>query len=113
MRKTWKQWQIFKIKKQCDFTECGNWRGITLTFVVSNVFCKVLIDIMRDGVNSNLRYEKAGFRYGRGKTTESVCSKDRTVLRISSRYKDRILSDDQELKEVDKYNYLSAIYIDI
>ena len=48
------------------------------------------------------------------KTTESICNKDRTkkkktqVLRINSKYKNRILTDDQELKEVDKYNYLGA-----
>ena len=30
------------------------------------------------------------------------------VLRINSQYKNRILTDDQELKEVDKYNYLGA-----
>ena len=30
------------------------------------------------------------------------------VLRINSKCKNRILIDDQELKEVDKYNYLGA-----
>ena len=36
-------------------------------------------------------------------------NKEKTqVLRINSKYKNRILIDDQELKEVDKYNYLGA-----
>ena len=53
--KTWKQGLIIKIPKKGDLTECGNWRGITLTSVTSKVFGRVLIDRMRDGVNSKLR----------------------------------------------------------
>ena len=64
--KTWKQGLIFKIPKKGDVTECGNWRGITLTFVLSKAFGRVLIDRIRDGVNSKLRNEQAGFRSGRG-----------------------------------------------
>ena len=41
--------------------------------------------------------------------TEQRKNKNKTqVLRINSKYKNRILTDDQELKEVDKYNYLGA-----
>ena len=58
MLKTWKQGLIVKISKKCDLTECGNWRGITLTSI-------------RDGVNSKLRDEQAGFRSGRG-TVEHI-----------------------------------------
>ena len=55
-------------------------------------------------------------RANKAKTTESICSKDRTmnkqtktqILRINSKCENRILIDDQELKEVDKYNDLSA-----
>ena len=47
----------------------GNWRGITLTSVPSKLFGRVLID--RDGVNSKLRDEQAGFRSGRG-TVEQI-----------------------------------------
>ena len=50
--KTWKQGLIVKILKKGDLTECGNWRGITLTYVPSKVFGRVLIDRIRDGVNS-------------------------------------------------------------
>ena len=54
MPKTWKKRLIIKISKG-DLTECGNWRGITLTSVPSKVFGRVLIDRIRDGVNSKLR----------------------------------------------------------
>ena len=49
-----------------DLTECGNWRGITLTSVPSKVFRRVLVDRIRDGVNNKLRDEQAGFRSERG-----------------------------------------------
>ena len=71
MPKTWKQGLIVKIPKKGDLTECRNWRGITLTSVPSKVFERVLIDGIRNGVNSTLRYEQAGFRSGRG-TVEQI-----------------------------------------
>ena len=64
--KTWKQGLIIKILRKGDLTECGNWRGITLTSVPSTVHGRVLIDRIRDGVNSKLRDEQVGFRRGRG-----------------------------------------------
>ena len=45
--------------------------GITLTSVPSKVFGRVLIDRIRDGVNSKLREEQAGFRGGRS-TVEQI-----------------------------------------
>ena len=69
--KTWKQGLIVKIQKKGDLTECGNWRGITLTCIPSKVFGRVLIDRIKDRVNSKLRDEEAGFRSGRG-TVEQI-----------------------------------------
>ena len=47
------------------------------------------------------------------KTTEArtglrINKKKTQILRINSKCENRILIDDQELKEVDKYNYLGA-----
>ncbi len=64
----WKQGLIVKIPKKGDLTECGNWRGITLTSVPSKVFGIVLINRIRNGVNSKLRDEQA-FRIGRGRVS--------------------------------------------
>ena len=64
--KTWKQGLIVKMPKKVDLTECGNWGGITLTSVPSKVFRRVLIDRIRDGVNSKLRDKQTVFRSGRG-----------------------------------------------
>ena len=55
--KTWKQGLSVKILKKGDLTEYRNWRGIILTSVPSKVFGRVLIDRIRDGVNSKLRDE--------------------------------------------------------
>ena len=70
MPKTWKQRLIVKIPKEGDLTEFGNWRGITLIYVPSKVFGRVLIDRIRDGVNSKLRDEQASFRSGRGRVEQ-------------------------------------------
>ena len=71
MPKTWKQGLFVKIPQQGDLTECENLKGITLTSVPSKVFGRVLIDRIRDGVNSKLRDEQAGLRSGRG-TVEHI-----------------------------------------
>ena len=62
--KAWKQGLIVKLPKKGDLSECGNWRGITLTSVPSKVFGRVLIDRIGQGVDSKLRDEQAGFRRG-------------------------------------------------
>ena len=71
VQKTWKQGLIFKIPKKGYLTEYGNWRGISLTSVPSKAFGRVLIDRIRDGVNSKLREGQADFRSGRG-TVEHI-----------------------------------------
>ena len=59
MPKMWKQGLIVKIPKKGDLTEFGNWRGITLTYVPSKVFGRVLIDRIRDGVERRTsRFQK-------------------------------------------------------
>ena len=69
--KAWKQGLIVKIPKKGDLSECGNWRGISLTSVPSKVFGRVIIDRIRNGVDTKLRDEQAGFRRGRG-TVEQI-----------------------------------------
>ena len=69
--KVWKQGLIVKLPKKGDLSECGNWRGITLTSVPSKVFGRVLIDRIGQGVDSKLRDEQAGFRRGRS-TVEQI-----------------------------------------
>ena len=53
--KAWKQGLIVKLAKKGNLSECGNWRGITLTSLPSEVFGRVLIDRIGQGVDSKLR----------------------------------------------------------
>ena len=62
-----------KIIKKWDLRDCNKWRGVTLVHVpvISKVFCRMIIDLIKKGVDRKLRKEQAGFRPGRG-TTEHI-----------------------------------------
>ena len=62
----WKSGIIVKIPKKGDLSECGNWRGITLSPIVFKIFGKVLLNRLEPVVEHILRDEQAGFRKGRG-----------------------------------------------
>ena len=79
--KTWKQGLIVKLPKKGDLSECGNWRGITLTSVPSKEFGRVLIDRIGQGVDSKLRDEQAGFRRGRS-TVEQISVLRNIVVQV-------------------------------
>lgn len=57
---------IVTIPKQGDFSECGNWKGITLSPGALKIFCKVLFKRMASVLDGHLRDEQAGFKRGRG-----------------------------------------------
>ena len=49
----WKNGVIVKVPKKGDLSDCGNWRGITLSPIALKIFCKVLlnrIELVLDGV---------------------------------------------------------------
>ena len=61
----WRKSLIVKIPKKGDLTVCDNYRGISLLSVPGKIFCRILIDCIRNGVDETLRQEQAGFRRGR------------------------------------------------
>ena len=61
----WKISLIVKIPKKGDLTLCDNYIGISLLSVPPKVFCMVIIDRLKDGVEAKLRNEQAAFRKGR------------------------------------------------
>jgi len=69
--KSWTRGLIIKIPKAGNLKDCKNWRGITLLPVVSKVMGRILINRIRDAVDSSLREEQAGFRQGRN-TIEQI-----------------------------------------
>ena len=66
----WKRGIIVKLPKKGDSSVCGNWRGINLLSVPGKIFCRVLLQRIRQGVDKRLREEQAGFRSGRSCTDQ-------------------------------------------
>jgi len=62
---TWKKGIIVKLPKKGDLSLCGNWRGINLLSVPGKIFCRVLLQRIKQGIDKQLREEQAGFRSGR------------------------------------------------
>ena len=71
----WKKGIIVKLPKKGDLSVCDNWRGINLLSVPRKIFCRVLLQRIRQGVDKRLREEQAGFKSGR------LCSGQIFVLR--------------------------------
>ena len=67
----WRKGLIVKLRKRGNFTECDNWRGITLIPVIMKIFGSAIINRIRVGVDNKLRNEQAGYRQGRN-TTEQI-----------------------------------------
>ena len=61
----WNKGLIVKIQKKGDLQNCDNWRGITLLSMLSNIFCRVLLNRIEEAIDVNLRQEQAGFRRGK------------------------------------------------
>jgi len=76
---------ICKIFKKGDMRDCNNWRGVTLLPVVSKVFCRMMIERMKNGVDKRLRKEQAGFRPRRS-TTEQIFTL-RNILEQTSEWR--------------------------
>ena len=66
----WKRVIIVKLPKRGDLSVCGNWRGINLLSVSGKIFCRVLLQRVRQSIERTLREEQAGFRSGRGCTDQ-------------------------------------------
>lgn len=71
MPRDWKKSMIAKIPKSGDLTRCDNSRGISLLSIPGKVFCRVLIERVKKGVEEKLRNEQAAYRKGHG-TSEQI-----------------------------------------
>ncbi|VDO93894.1 unnamed protein product [Schistosoma margrebowiei] len=76
--KIWDEEQVplIKIPKKGDFSNCDNYRGITLLSIPGKVFNRILLNRMKDSVDAQLRDQQAGFRKDRS------CSDQIATLRI-------------------------------
>ena len=71
MPEVWKKGFIVKIFKKGDLRDCNNWRGVTLLPVISKIFCKMMLERIKIGIDKKLRKKQAGFRPKRS-TTEQI-----------------------------------------
>ena len=58
----WKLGLLVKLPKKGDLSLCTNWRGIMLLTISSKVLCRIILERMKDALDSRLQDEQAGFR---------------------------------------------------
>ena len=68
--KVWKR-GLVRVFKKGDLRECNNWRAVTLLPVINKIFCRMLLERIKKGVDKKLRKEQAEFRPKRS-TTEQI-----------------------------------------
>ena len=61
----WKEGYLIKLSKKGDLSNCTNYRGITLLDVSGKVFNWVLLNRMKDEIDTKFRDQQAGFRKDR------------------------------------------------
>ncbi|VDP55385.1 unnamed protein product [Schistosoma margrebowiei] len=66
----WKEGYLIKIPKKGDLSKCENYRGMTLLSIPGKVFNKVVLNRMKDAVDSQVRDQQAGFRKDRSCTDQ-------------------------------------------
>ncbi|KAK4470008.1 hypothetical protein MN116_000037, partial [Schistosoma mekongi] len=57
----WKEGYFIKIPKKVDLSNCENYRDITLLSVLGKVFNRVLLNRLKDPIDTQLRDQQAGF----------------------------------------------------
>ena len=50
----WKKRLIVKIFKRGDLRDCNNWRGVTLLPIISKIFCRVMLERIKIGIDKML-----------------------------------------------------------
>lgn len=63
--KDWQKGLLVKLPKKGDKSNCNNWRGITLLSIPSKILCSIILQRMKEEIDSKLRDEQAGFRQER------------------------------------------------
>ena len=61
----WKEGYLIKLPKKGALSNCANYRGVTLLGVSGKVFNRVLLNRMKDEVDTKFRDNQAGFRKDR------------------------------------------------
>ena len=64
----WKHGYLVKLPKKGDLGLCNNWRGIMLLSIPSKVFCRIILERLKDALDKQLRCNQAGFSKDRSCT---------------------------------------------
>ncbi|GFR83528.1 retrovirus-related Pol polyprotein from type-1 retrotransposable element R2 [Elysia marginata] len=65
MQAEWREGIVIKLPKKGDLSNCNNYRGIMLLSVPGNVFNRVILERLKEAVDTLLRDQQAGFRKNR------------------------------------------------
>lgn len=66
----WKEGYIIKLPKKGDLSKCDNYRGIPLLSIPGKVFNRIILNRMKDQVDTELRDQQTGFRKDRSCTDQ-------------------------------------------
>lgn len=80
----WKKGLLIKIPKKGDASLCSNWRGITLLSVPSKILTRIILNRIKEVVDTKLRREQAGFR--RDYSCIDMINTLRIIIEQSSEY---------------------------
>ncbi|CAH8619556.1 unnamed protein product, partial [Heterobilharzia americana] len=58
----WKKGYLVKLPKKGDLSVCKNWRGITFLSTSSKILSCIILERLKNALDSKLRPEQAGFR---------------------------------------------------
>nr|CAH8838951.1 unnamed protein product [Trichobilharzia regenti] len=72
----WRKGYLAKLPKKGDLRLCKNWRGIMLLSTPSKILSRIILERIKDALDTELQPEQAGFRKGKS------CSDQIATLRI-------------------------------
>ena len=71
----WKEGHIVKIPKKSKVGVCNNYRDISMLVTAGKVLNRIILDIMKQALDSKLREEQAGFRQHRSCSDQIITLK--------------------------------------
>ena len=78
---------VAKVFKNGNLRDCNHWRRVTLLPVIGKIFCRMLLERIKKGVNKKLRKEHAGLRPTKS-TTDQVF-----ILEQANEWKEGLYAD--------------------
>jgi len=58
----WKEGHVVKISKKGKLDKCNNYRGMSLLVTAGKMLNRIMLERLKEALDSKLREEQAGFR---------------------------------------------------